>query len=134
MIDDKLGTLTGGKVHITLSPNAKPVIRPSRTLPESTKTNVRRELDRLETNGIIQKVDKPTDCQSNIAEKKSGKIRTSIDQRPLNLELKREHYTLPVLEPELSHANKLSVNWIRSQFCLQLWQLRLAGIVGYACI
>ena len=48
----------------------------------------------------------------SVAEKISGEIRICIDPKQLNLELKRDHYTLSVLEdilPEQSHANNFSV-------------------------
>ena len=34
LFDNKLGSLPGGNVHLTLAPNAEPVVRPPRTLPE----------------------------------------------------------------------------------------------------
>ncbi|KAK7087943.1 hypothetical protein V1264_021931 [Littorina saxatilis] len=46
-----------------------------------------------------------------VATKKSGSLRICIDPRPLNKALKREHYTLPVLEdilPKLAHARVFS--------------------------
>ena len=61
VFDGKLGSLPGGKIHLTLEPNAEPVVRPPRTLPESHNCSVKDELDRLEHTGVIVKVDQPTD-------------------------------------------------------------------------
>ena len=92
--NNQLGSLPGGKVHLTVEPNTDPVVRPPRTLPESLNATVRDELDRLEQSGVKVKVDKPTDWvnQMFVVEKRSGAVRICIDPRPLNLALKREHY------------------------------------------
>ena len=113
--DTDIGTLPGGEVHLTLTDDAKPVIKPPRSIPESMKSDVKKELDRLESTGVIAKVDKPTDWvnQMAVAEKKNkNELRICIDQRPLNLVLKREHYKLPVLDdvlPELSNSKVFSI-------------------------
>ena len=57
VFDNKLGSLPGGKVHLTLAPNADPVVRPPRTLPESLSATVKMEIDRLDETGVIMKVD-----------------------------------------------------------------------------
>ena len=48
VFDNKLGSLPGGKVHLTLAPNAVHVVRPPRTLPDSFSATAKMELDRLE--------------------------------------------------------------------------------------
>lgn len=58
---EKTGILPGKKVHLTTVPNAVPVIRGGRTLPESRKAAVKAELGRLIESGIIVPVDEPTD-------------------------------------------------------------------------
>ena len=110
---DTPGTLPGKKVHLTTVEGASPVIRSARTLPESRKDVVKGQLQRLVDTGMIVPVDEPTDwvSQMSVAEKKSG-VRICIDPRPLNKDLTREHYKLPVLEdilPEISQASKFSV-------------------------
>lgn len=114
VFDQDLGTLPGGKIHLTVEDGADPVVRPPRTLPESCKAKVKEELERLEAIGVLQKVDGPTDwiSQMSVVKKRSGEIRICIDPRPLNNVLKREHFMLPVLEdilPELSDARMFSV-------------------------
>ncbi|XP_041362008.1 uncharacterized protein K02A2.6-like [Gigantopelta aegis] len=109
----KLGNLPGKKVHLTVNPDADPVIRPARTIPESLKADLKTKLDELVCTEVITPVDKPTDwvSQMSIAKRKSGDIRICIDPRPLNEALKREHYMLPVLDdilPEISQATKFS--------------------------
>ena len=114
VFDGRLGSLPGGQVHLTLISDAEPVVRPPRTLPEARKPTVKMEIDRLEREGIIAKVDRPTDWvnQMAVVDKKSGDVRICIDPRPLNLMLKREHYKLPVLDdilPKLAGSQKFSV-------------------------
>ena len=104
MFDNKLGSLPGGNVHLTLAPNAEHVIRLPRTLPESLSATVKMELDMLEETGVIIKVYEPTDWvnQMSVVKKRSGAVRICIDPtRPLNLALKREHFKLPVLDDVL---------------------------------
>lgn len=93
----KTRLVPGKKVHLTTIEGSTPVIRCSRTLPESKKQAVRDELQCLVDAGIIVPVDEPTDwvSQMSVAEQKSG-IRICIDSRLLNEALTREHYKLPL--------------------------------------
>ena len=110
----RVGTLPGSDVRLTLMDDAKPSIKPARTIPESLKAKVKEQLDTLESRGIIEKVTLPTDWvnQMAVVQKKSGKVRLCLDPRPLNVSLKREHYPLPVLDdilPQLSNATVFSI-------------------------
>ena len=114
VFDDGLGTLPGGKVHLTCEPGSTGSIRPARTLPEALKTPVRTELNRMVAAEILEKVEEPSDWvkQMSVATKKSGAVRICSDPRDLNLHLKREHYNLPVLDdvlPELANSTIFSV-------------------------
>ena len=114
VFDNKLGSFPGGKVHLTLAPNAEPAMRPPRTLPESLSPTVKMELDRLDETGVIIKVDETTDWvnQMSVVKKRSGAVRICIDPRPLNLALKREHFKLPVLDdilPRLGNSTRFAV-------------------------
>lgn len=109
-----LGILPGPGVHLTVSPDAQPVIRPARTVPESLKGAVKDKLEALCGQGVIEAVDGPTDWvnQMAVVKKKTGGVRICIDPRPLNNALKREHYTLPVLDdilPSLTKASSFSI-------------------------
>ena len=114
VFDVGVGTLPGGTVHLTVRKDAEPVVRAARTLPEALKDDVREELDRHVAEGIMCKVDCPTDWvnQMSVVKKKSGAIRVCVDPRTLNKSLKREHYRLPVLDdvlPRLAGAKVFSV-------------------------
>ena len=108
------GILPGTPVHLTVNKDTQPIIRPARTVPESLKEAVKGKLDRLKEQGIIEEVDDPSDwvSQMSVTQKKSGDVRICIDPRPLNEALKREHYTLPVLDdilPCLTKATTFSI-------------------------
>ena len=110
----RVGTLPGSDVHLTLMDDAKPCIKPARTIPESLKTKVKKELDMLESRGVIEEITSPTDWVSQMAvvQKKNGEVRLCLDPRPLNVSLKREHYPLPVLDdilPQLSNSTVFSI-------------------------
>ena len=82
---------------------------PPRRVPVAVKGKLREELDRLESLGVLEKEDKPTQWVSSMVatQKPSGKVRVCIDPQRLNQALKRRHYPLPIIEdilPELSKA------------------------------
>ena len=58
------------------------------------------ELERLTTMGVIAPVDEPIPWVSQVVvmKKTSGALRMCIDRHELNKPLQREHYTLPILE------------------------------------
>ena len=112
VFNGELGTLPG-TVHFTVDPTVKPVVSPARRIPIALQSKVRSELNRLTELGVLIPVDEPTEWVSQIAiqEKKNGKIRLCIDPRPLNKALKRERYTLPVIDdilPSLANAKIFS--------------------------
>ncbi|XP_037572452.1 uncharacterized protein LOC119454651 [Dermacentor silvarum] len=82
---------------IALHKDAVPVVQPARRVPLSLREPLRTELDRMEKEGIIQKVSSPTDCVSPlvIVLKKDGKLRVCMDPRRINENIKREHYQMP---------------------------------------
>ena len=117
----KPGKLPGSKIHLSVEPDAEPVVRPPRTIPEALKVKVKNALDKLVETEVVTPVDDPTDWvnQMSVSTKKSGDIRICIDPRPLNLVLRREHYRLPVLDdvlPELSCAKKFSIFDLKSGY------------------
>jgi hypothetical protein len=121
VFSEGLGRLPGSKVHLTVAEDARPVVKPARNIPEARKMAVKTELKRMENEGIIQKVDQPSDWVSQMAvvDKKDGSVRICLDPRSLNEVLKREHFKLPVLDailPELSGATLFSVFDLRQGY------------------
>ena len=86
--------------HIELKSDAVPVCEPPRRVPFALRESLKTKLDSMEEQGVIKKVDKPTEWVHNlvIVEKKDKSLRICLDPRNLNICIKREHYQIPVLE------------------------------------
>ena len=70
-----------GKYHITLMPDAKPIIQTPRKCPIAMRPHVQAELEHLECLKVIRKVDEPTDWVSSLAYmwKPNGKVRACLN-------------------------------------------------------
>lgn len=98
-----LGCLPGEhKIHT--DPDVKPVIHACRKVPFALHDKLKAELQRMESAGVIEKQEGPTDWVSSlvIVEKKDGSIRVCLDPRDLNKAVKREHFKLPTREEIMS--------------------------------
>lgn len=106
VFNNELGKLPG-KVKLSLKPDARPCVLPTRKIPLAVRNRFKEEIDRLLEEGIIAKVDEPTDWVSQIAIaiKKNGELRICIDPKPLNEALRREHFQLPVFDDLISELN-----------------------------
>lgn len=101
-----LGCLPG-KYEIKLKNNAVPVIHAPRKLPFAIKDRVKNKLNEMEQQGIIAKVEGPTDWVSSmvIAKKADGDLRVCLDPKELNEYIKREHFRLPTLDEIVSNIS-----------------------------
>ncbi|GFV58799.1 retrovirus-related Pol polyprotein from transposon 17.6 [Trichonephila clavipes] len=99
-----VGEFPNEPYHITLKDNAVPVIHPPRRVPLALQPKLKSTLDRLEKEGIVSKVNKPTDwVQSlDIVEKPNGNLRLCLDPRDLNKVTKKEHYRIPCTDDIIS--------------------------------
>ena len=99
----EIGTLKS-TYHMTLKDDVSPVVVPHRKVPFALKDRLKKELDRMENMGIIEKVEKSTDWVNALVlvEKPNGKLRVCLDPRPLNQAIKRHHYRLPTTEEIIS--------------------------------
>lgn len=108
------GLLKCDPVKITVREDAQPYcLTTARRVPFPLLPKVKQELDRLEQEGIIEKVTRPTDwCAPMVpVTKKNGDIRICVDLKKLNDAVKREHYMLPNLDdisPDLNGAKVFS--------------------------
>lgn len=86
--------------HIKINKDVEPVVHPPRKIPETLRSKLKDELEKMEQSGVISKVNEPTAWVNSIVvnEKRSGKLRVCIDPRDLNKAVKREHYQLPTQE------------------------------------
>ncbi|KAL6491496.1 hypothetical protein MHYP_G00018410 [Metynnis hypsauchen] len=96
------GTLKTEPVKIQLKDNVQPyAVHTARRVPFPMLQKVKEELQRMERNGIIEKVTKPTDWCAPIVpvlKKSTGKVRICVDLKKLNKAVKREQYLLPTTE------------------------------------
>ncbi|KAG8173419.1 hypothetical protein JTE90_002013 [Oedothorax gibbosus] len=86
-----------GTHKIIIHDDATPVIAAPRKIPLALEQQVQDELLRMEQNGIIEKVTKPTDWVNPvvIVPKKDNSLRICLDPRHLNKVIKRQHYQIP---------------------------------------
>ncbi|CAB4039009.1 Hypothetical predicted protein [Paramuricea clavata] len=95
-----LGTFKDMKpYHITLEPDAEPVIHPPRQVPVHLRDHFKQEIDNMLKLGVITPVEKPTEWVNSVVLSETTnskgeivKVRLCLDSRDLNKWVKREHY------------------------------------------
>ena len=95
-----LGCLAG-EYNIQLQDDSKPVIQPPRKIPFAQRNKVKKELNRMVKDGVIEAVKEPSDWVNSIvvteqANKKD--VRICLDPRDLNKYIMREHYPMKTVE------------------------------------
>ncbi|KAL5505300.1 hypothetical protein EMCRGX_G006710 [Ephydatia muelleri] len=106
-----LGTM-GEPYKILLTPEAKPVsLFAPRRVPIPLREQVLKELNRMESLGIISKVDTPTPWFAGmvVVPKPNGTIRICVDLKPLNECVLREIYPLPKVDDILAQLTGATV-------------------------
>ena len=103
-----------GEFHITLDPTVPPVIHPPQRVPEALREPLKRELDALVEQGIIPKVDEPSDWVNSLVcvTKANGTLQLCLDPKDLNRSIKRPHHCTPTLDdvlPKLNGAKYFSI-------------------------
>lgn len=95
-----LGSVKNFSYEIDVDPAVEPFHCNSRPLPPAILTDVEKELQTLEEEGIIKKVTEPTDWCSPlvVVRKPNGKIRICTDLRKLNEAIKRPSFHIPNTE------------------------------------
>ena len=115
-----------GDFHITLDPSVPPVVHPPRRVPEALREPLKKELDSLVEQGIIAKVEQPTDWVNSLVcvTKSNGTLRICLDPKDLNHAIKRPHHFTPTLDDVLSQLNGakwFSILDVRSGY----WNIKL---------
>ena len=89
--------------RIDLKSDAQPVKHAARRVPESIRPKVKEELDRLVKDGIIKRLECPTDWVNSIVcvSKPNSNIRLCLDPKDLNKYIKRPHYYSPTIDDVL---------------------------------
>ncbi|KAK0145431.1 hypothetical protein N1851_015677 [Merluccius polli] len=107
------GTLKTEPVRIQLKDNAQPyAVHTARRVPLPMLQKVREELQRMERNGIIERVTQPTDwCAPMVPvlKKSTGKARICVDLKRLNEAVRREQYILPITDEIIAKLSGATV-------------------------
>ena len=100
---DKIGSFPG-EAHLHVKDGAIPHVDPPRRHSVNLIPRIQDELDKMERQGVIRKVDYHTDWCSSLAVsiKKNGDLRLCLDPKKLNSSLKRCPHKIPNLE-EIQH-------------------------------
>ena len=115
-----------GPLHLDVDPQISPTHMPTRRIPITVKEPLKKELARLESLDVIQKVNEPSDWTSAlvVAHKPNGSLRVCIDPQGLNKALKRDSHPVPTIDellPELKSAKVFSKCDVRNGF----WHVQL---------
>ena len=96
---DRIGKFPGA-YHIVLNEEAQPVIHVPRKCSIHLRDGLENELTKMEKQGVIRKVDEPTDWVSSLvmSRKSNGKLRICLDPKDLNKAIKRCHHKTPTLD------------------------------------
>ena len=106
-----LGKL-GDAYEIKLKEKAKPFsLHAARSIPIPLRGKVKEELGRMESMGVISRVDQPTPWCAGIvvAPKKNGDIRICVDLKALNESVLREVYPIPKVDETLAQLTGATV-------------------------
>ncbi|KAK8772868.1 hypothetical protein V5799_012599 [Amblyomma americanum] len=98
-----LGTMKG-EYSIRLKPDAVPyAIHTAPRIPIPLRDGVKQELEEMEKNGVIRKVQGPTEWCAGIVPvlKPSRKVRICVDLTQLNKSVQRERFVLPTVDETL---------------------------------
>ena len=115
-----VGKLKDYKLKLHIDNSVKPVIQKVRTLPHSVKEKVEKEIDRLISQDIIERVEEPSQWVSPIVPvpKKGGEeVRICIDMREANEAILRVRHPMPTIEDILLTVgqgkwfSKLDLKW-----------------------
>ena len=99
-----LGKLEG-EYTIQLDPGAKPfALSTPRRVAVPLMGAVKQELERMETLGVISKIQEPTDWCSGmvVVPKSDGKVRICVDLTRLNQSVRRDRHPLPAVDQVLA--------------------------------
>jgi transposase InsO family protein len=114
-------------VKITLRDDAEPYsISVPRRVPIPLLPKVEKELQRMEEEGVIEKITEATDWCAPIVPvlKKNGSVRICVDLKRLNRAVRRERYTLPTLD-DVTHKLAGAKVFSKLDAASGFWQIPL---------
>ena len=112
--------------HIVTDPQVQPVIHAPRKCPFQLKDEIKNCLDEVVENGVIRKVDEPTDWENSLAysRKQNGKLRICLDLKDLNNAINICHHHTPTLE-EFTHQFAGSQHFSKLDAKNGYWSVKL---------
>ncbi|XP_062578034.1 uncharacterized protein K02A2.6-like [Saccostrea cucullata] len=102
-----IGKLKDFKLKLHIDKNVKPVAQSMYRIPYSLRDKVGEQLDELESQDIIERVNDPTPWVSPviIVPKPNGDIRLCVDMRQANAAIIRERHPIPTVDDILYMVN-----------------------------
>lgn len=106
-----IGQLSNFEYKLELKEDSKGQSVPCRKVPFKLMDQYKNELDTMEKEGIIRKVNEPTDFENAVVilRKPNNSLRICLDPQYLNSCLKREHFKLPTFEEISSKMNNAKI-------------------------
>jgi len=106
-----IGKLKNYEVKLHIDTTVVPVAQSARRIPFHLRKKVSAELKKLETQGIIEKVEGPTPWISPLVviPKRNGDIRLCIDMRMPNRAIQRERHPTPTVDDLVDALNGATV-------------------------
>ena len=105
-----VGKIKGDPYDIKLKEDAVPVVDIQRTTPFAILDKVTAEIRRMESLGVIVKVNEPTEwVNSMVVVQRGDKLRICLDPSSLNKYIRREHVQLPTTDEMLARIGKARV-------------------------
>ena len=91
-----IGTFKNYKYHTKINKSVKPVVHGVRKVALALIPRLDQALDKIEKDGIIVKMNRPTDWVNSLVvrEKLNGSLRVCLDSKAI----KREHYPVPTVD------------------------------------
>ena len=133
LFDNQLGCMP--HIHdFAVDPLVRPTVCPPRRIPFALMNPVRKEIERMEGLGVIEKQTKPTEWVSSLCtvRKPNGSIRVCLDPTFLNRAIRRRHYSLNSIDQvlaKLSQARFFTKLDAKSGF----WQVKLTDRSADLC-
>ena len=106
-----IGKLKDVNVQLHIDTAVEPVAQRARRIPFHLRKKVERELEKLEQQGIIEKVEGPTPWVSPLVAipKKNGDVRLCVDMRMANKAIKRERHPSPTIDDLIHTLNGATI-------------------------
>jgi hypothetical protein len=101
--------LKGFQVELHIDKSIKPITQPHRRIPFHIRKKVEQELQYLDENDIIEKVERPTPWISPIVAgpkpKQPDKVSLCVDMRQANRAFQRERSLMPIVDDMINDLN-----------------------------